>query len=113
MVLNEFFALVFAVSQASQVSHVPELPSGGQESKTPPSVRAEQVQEHFMRLNVCESMGLDDMYPRVLTELVDVVAELLSITFEKLWLSGEVLGDWKKRTIIAIFKKAETEDLGN
>ena len=53
------------------------------------------------------------MHSRILKELSDVIAELLSITFEKLWLSGEVLGDWKKRTIIAIFKKAETEDLGN
>lgn len=60
-----------------------------------------------------KSMKTNDMHSRILKELSDVVAELLSITFEKLWLSGEVLGDWKKRTIIAIFKKAETEDLGN
>jgi len=58
-------------------------------------------------------MKTNDMHSRILKELSDVIAELLSITFEKLWLSGEVLGDWKKRTIIAIFKKAETEDLGN
>lgn len=49
MVLHEFFALVFA---ASSGSYVPELPIGDQESKIPPSVRAEQVKEHFMRLNV-------------------------------------------------------------
>jgi len=110
VVLNEFFALVFAVSQASQVSHVPALPSGGQESKIPPSVRAEQVQEHFMRLNVCESMGLDDMYPRVLTELVDVVTELLSIIFEKLWLLSDVPGDWKKGKITPIFKKGRKKN---
>ena len=60
-----------------------------------------------------KSMKTNDMHSRILKELSDVIAELLSITFEKLWLSGEVLGDWKKRTIIAIFKKAETEDLGN
>jgi len=62
---------------------------------------------------VYKSMKTNDMHSRILKELSDVIAELLSITFEKLWLSGEVLGDWKKRTIIAIFKKAETEDLGN
>lgn len=62
-----------------------------------------------MRLSVYKSMSSDDMHSRKLKELSDMVVELLSITFEKLWLSG----DWKKRNIIAILKKAETENRGN
>lgn len=44
-----------------------------------------------MKLNVYKSMGQDDIHPRVLKELVDVVAEPLFIVFEKLWLLGKIL----------------------
>ena len=52
-----------------------------------------------MKLNVCKSMGPDDIHPRVLKEMADVVVKPLSIISEKSWLCGEVPGDWKKGTI--------------
>lgn len=46
-----------------------------------------------MRLNVYETMGPDDLHPKVLKELDGVVAETFSVIFEKSWLRGKVPGD--------------------
>ena len=66
-----------------------------------------------MRLNVYKSMGPDGVHPRVLKELAEVVAELLSIIFEKSWLSGEVLDGWRKGHVTLIYKNGSKEDPGN
>jgi len=56
-----------------------------------------------MRLNVYKRMEPDNMHPRVLKELVDVVGKPVSIVFEKLWQSSEDPDDGKNGNITSIF----------
>jgi len=58
-------------------------------------------------------MGPDRMHPRVLRELVDVIAEPLSVIFERSWRTGGVPEDWRKANVTPIFKKGKKEDPGN
>ena len=63
-------------------------------------------------MNVYKPMGSDDMHPRVLKELADVVAKSLSIIFEKSWQSSEVPGDLKKGKPLPFSRKRERKILG-
>ncbi|KAK4833057.1 hypothetical protein QYF61_027719 [Mycteria americana] len=72
-----------------------------------PFVDTEIVKDHLYQLNVHKSMGPDRIHPRVLKELVDVIAGHVSIIDQRSWESGEVSADWK------LAKKCIREDPGN
>jgi len=58
-------------------------------------------------------MGPNGMHPRVLRELADVIAEPLFIIFESSLRAGKVPEDWRKASVIPVFKKDKKEDPGN
>jgi len=56
-------------------------------------VEADCVRDHLSKLDTHKSMGPDAIHPRVLSELADIIAEPLSIIFERCWRTGGVLED--------------------
>ena len=79
----------------------------------PFSIQDEIVLDLLRKLDAYKSMGLDGLHPRVLRELADVVAKLLSIAFWQSWLTGDVLVDWKLTNVTPIFKKVRKDDPGS
>uniref|UniRef100_A0A8C3M6L1 Reverse transcriptase domain-containing protein n=1 Tax=Chrysolophus pictus TaxID=9089 RepID=A0A8C3M6L1_CHRPC len=78
-----------------------------------PLVREEAVRERLGNTNVHKSMGPDGVHPRVLRELAEVIAEPLSVIFERSWRMGEVPEDWRIANVTPVFKKGKKEDPGN
>ncbi|KFP25921.1 RNA-directed DNA polymerase from mobile element jockey, partial [Colius striatus] len=73
----------------------------------------EEVKDLLAKLKACKSMGPDEMHPRVLRKLADVIAKPLSIIFEHSWRTGEVPEDWRKANVMPVFKKGRKDDPGN
>ncbi|CAM4584956.1 unnamed protein product [Lepidochelys kempii] len=109
-VLNAFFASNFTKKVSSQTAALGNTAWGGGDQ---PSVKNEVVQDYLEKLDEHKSMGPDALHPRVLKELVDVIAEPLAIIFENSWQVGEVPDDWRMDNVVPIFKKGKKEDPGN
>ncbi|KAK4831610.1 hypothetical protein QYF61_018370 [Mycteria americana] len=87
---NAFFALVFNNTDrpwAAQFSESEDHECGNSDF---PFVDIEIVRDQLYQLNVRKSTGPDGIHPRVLKELVDVMAGPILIIYQRSWESGEV-----------------------
>ncbi|PKU46257.1 rna-directed dna polymerase from mobile element jockey- hypothetical protein [Limosa lapponica baueri] len=112
-VLNAYFASVFSSGTSCSLDTQPH-DLGDREGKQNESItiKEEEISDLLHGLDVHKSMGPDGLHPRVLKELTDVLAKLLSIIYMS-WLTGEVLMDWRVANVTPIYKKGKKEDPGN
>lgn len=111
-VLN-IFALVFNVDFSSHISQDTETQARDWGNKVFHTVGEVEFWNHLGNLNLHKPMRNDEMHPRVLRELVDVIAKPLSIIFQKSFQSGKDPIEWKKWNIMSIFKKDKKKDPGS
>ena len=113
-VLNAFFTSVFKRQTGyPQVSPLSDLAVLAGEQTKPHMIQEETVRDLLLQLDCHKSMGPDEIHPRVLRELAEVIAEPLSIIYQRSLLTGEVPEDWRLANVTPIYKKGCREDPGN
>jgi len=106
-VLNACFASAFnTLTSYPEGSQPPLLEDTEGEKNKPPIIQEEAVNELLCHLDTYKSMGLDGIHPRPLKELVEELAETLSIIYQQSWGTGEVPDDWRIASVTPIYKKA-------
>jgi len=111
--LNAAFASVFSAKAGPQESQALEVREEACRKDDLPLVKEGYVRDHFSNLDADKTMVPNGMHPQVLRELADIIAEPLSIIFERSWRTGEVPKDLRKANVTPIFKKGKKEDPGN
>ncbi|KAJ7401559.1 hypothetical protein BTVI_94793 [Pitangus sulphuratus] len=76
-----------------------------EQNKAPHSPR-DYGHDLLHHLGTHKPTGPDVIHPRVLRELVEVVAETRFIVYLKSWLNGEVPVDWKLANVAIIYQRA-------
>ncbi|KAJ7425272.1 rna-directed dna polymerase from mobile element jockey-like [Pitangus sulphuratus] len=92
-VLHHFFASFFTGNCSIHFAQLAKDKHRDWEMAESPAVGEDQVQDHQKNLKVPKTMGPGIIQPKVMRKLVKKVAKPLSIIFEKLWQSSEVLND--------------------
>ncbi|KAK4815508.1 hypothetical protein QYF61_003066 [Mycteria americana] len=113
-VLNAFFASVFNSRANCSLGTQPlKLEDRDGDQNGAPIIQGEMVSDLLHHLDTHKSMGPDEIHPRVLKELAEVLTKPLSVIYQQPWLTGEVPVDWRLANVTPIYKKGWKEDLGN
>ncbi|KAK4826721.1 hypothetical protein QYF61_010974 [Mycteria americana] len=113
-VLNAFFVSVFNSRASCSLGTQPlELEDRDGDQNGAPIMQGEMASDLLHHLDTHKSMGPDEIHPRVLKELAEVLTKPLSIIYQQSWLTGEGLADWRLANVTPIYKKGWKEDPGN
>ena len=102
--LKEQYFSVFTKETTDNLPHIADKPLKTDKLKTFKIDEAE-VQKILKNLQANKSPGLDQIHPRVLKELAEVLAHPLTLIFKKSVERGQLPRNWLDAVITPIFKK--------
>ena len=100
--LQKQFSSVFT---KEPLEHIPSISNRTAEKVKHVEIKAKKVSEKLKALNTNKSCGPDDIHPRLLSELADIISEPIAILLNLSIRSGKIPKEWKLANIVAVFKK--------
>ena len=108
---NQFFSGVFTRENTANLPELQEQHQG--DFLCDVQITVMKVKRKIQKLRKGAAAGPDKIGPRLLQELVDVVAEPLTTVMRKSLESGEVPEDWRTANVCPIYKKGAKDQPGN
>jgi hypothetical protein len=109
-ILNQQFSSVFT---REDTSNIPALLPETQEILEEIRITERDVRKQIRKLRADAAPGPDGISPRLLKDIENCVAAPLSLIFQKSLNEGKVPKEWKKATVVPIFKKGQKKDPSN
>ena len=110
-ILNQQFESVFIRETPISPDLLPEQPS--HPSMEDIVITEPGVQKLLERLKVHKAAGPDQIGPRVLKELAETIAPILTVIFKRSYDTGEVPDEWRTANVIPIYKKGKKNEASN
>ena len=101
-ILQDQFSSVFTKEPEGES---PTLEKKTNKTITNISITDCQVRDEIRKLNVSKSCGPDEIHPRLLIELVDIVCKPIALLLNKSMETGKLPDDWKRAHVSPIYKK--------
>jgi hypothetical protein len=77
------------------------------------NISAETIKKKLDNLKIDKSPGPDNMHPRILRELSNILSEPLSIIYSNSFTNSVCPDEWRCANVIALFKKGDHKYAGN
>ena len=110
--LNSFFCSVFTEEDTTSIPVAEQL-FHGEEALEDVSITEEKVRIKLRKLRPESAPGPDKLWPRILQNLSDVLAQPLAIVYTKSLGEGSVPPEWKLANVAPVFKKGSKHSAGN
>ncbi|CAG2184497.1 unnamed protein product [Mytilus edulis] len=110
-VLAEFFTSVFTVEDDNDDTFIENIPYIEESSND--NFKTKEINKLLKHLNTSKSPGPDQVHPKVLFELADIIDTPLTMIFNSSFKTGTVPKDWKIGQITALFKKGDKKLASN
>ena len=112
--LSRYFASVFTEEDLTSVpTPEPVFTGPSEEALKDIDISEEIIRKHLRKLRVDKASGADDLSPRLLLMVSDLIERPLAIILQKSMESGIVPMDWRLANVAPVFKKGRRTECEN